>query len=176
MGTGRQRISTAGRGLAARAVGSRALAPELVLAVAKLERDPVEALELALGPAEAELGLGQVVAEPERAQAVAAPELVPVVGKLELGPVAAGLERGQVAGVPERDRVVAELERGQVPGVAVRLRTKSVIAARRHDQVPRLAAEEDLAAAAETMHAPAATEAATAWAGVVTAAEAVTAE
>ena len=131
MGTGRQRISTAGRGLAARAVGSRALAPELV----------------------------------------------PVVGKLELGPaVAAGLERGQVAGVPQRDRVVAELERGQVPGVAVRLRTKSVIAARRHDQVPRLAAEEDLAAAAETMHVPAATEAATAWAGVVTAAEAVTAE
>ena len=167
MGTGRQRISTAGRGLAARAVGSRALAPELVLAVAKLERDPVEALELALGPAEAKLGLGQVVAEPERAQAVAAPQLVPVVAKLELG---------QVAGVPERDRVVAELERGQVPGVAVRLRTKSVIAARRHDQVPRLAAEEDLAAAAETMHAPAATEAATAWAGVVTAAEAVTAE
>ena len=51
-----------------------------------------------------------------------------------------------------------------------RLRTKSVIAAHRPDQVPLLAAEEDLAAGAETTREPAAAEAAIAWAAADTAA------
>ena len=49
--------------------------------------------------------------------------------------------------------------------LAVALRTKSVIAAHHPDQVPLLAVEEDLAAAAvETTREPAAAEAAIAWA------------
>ena len=59
--------------------------------------------------------------------------------------------------------------------VAVRVRTRSVIAAHHRDQVlvPRV---EDLRAAAETMHAPAAAEAEKAWAAAVTAVEVVDVE
>ena len=63
----------------------------------------------------------------------------------------AGLELGQVVAVPERDPV------------AVLVRTRSVIAAHHRDQVP-VPRVEDLRAAAETMHAPAAAEAEKAWA------------
>jgi hypothetical protein len=92
--------------------------------------------------------------------------------------VLVGLEDLAVPGVPENpvalvvleSPVVQELEIGPVAAelalvqVEVRLRTKSVIAARRHDQAPRLAAEEDLAAVVETTRDPAATEAGIAWA------------
>ena len=68
-----------------------------------------------------------------------------------------------VEGVPVRDHRPVLL--------AVALKTKSVIAALHHDQVPLLAVEEDLAAAAaETTREPAAAEGAIAWAVADTAA------
>jgi hypothetical protein len=75
--------------------------------------------------------------------------------------------RAVPVGVLERELV--QVEAGLVrdhPRVrpAVALRTKSVIAAHPHDLVPLLAAEEDLAAVAEIMHAQAAAEAVIAWA------------
>jgi hypothetical protein len=136
MGTGKRRISLAGRGLAARVVGSRVPAPELARVVApELEHVPGAELALALVVA-LELALGLV-----------APEL-------ELAPVVA------VAGLA---RVVAAPVRGR-PRVqrAVALRTKSVTAAHHRGQA-HLAAE-DLAAVVETTREPAATEAAVAWA------------
>ena len=69
----------------------------------------------------------------------------------------------QVEAVPVQNHRLALL--------AVALRTKSVIAAHHPDQVPLLAVEEDLAAAAaETTREPAAAEAAIAWAVADTAA------
>jgi hypothetical protein len=85
---------------------------------------------------------------------VALAGLVVRVAEQELNRVE-GLELVRVAAVPELVRV------------AVPLKTKSVIAARRLDQVPLLEAAVDLAAAAETTRAPAATEAAAAWAAAV---------
>jgi hypothetical protein len=136
MGTGKRRISLAGRGLAARVVGSR-VPPELARAVApELERVPGAELALALVVAR-ELALVQVAAELE---------LVPVVAELELVPV--------VAAVPVLGHPRAQL--------AVALRTKSVTAAHHRGQA-HLAAE-DLVAVVETTREPAATEAAVAWA------------
>jgi hypothetical protein len=71
----------------------------------------------------------------------------------------------QVARERELVQVEAVLVQGHRPAqLAVALRTKSVIAAHPHDLVPLLAAEEDLAAVAEIMHAQAAAEAVIAWA------------
>jgi hypothetical protein len=84
---------------------------------------------------------------PERDPVVEEPELVQVAVVLELDPVAA---------------VVPGLDPAAVP-----LKTKSVIGARHRDLAPRLAAEEDLAAGAETTRDPAATEAGTAWVAAV---------
>jgi len=98
------------------------------------------------------------------AQVAVAQVLVPAVEVLELAQAVEVPELVPVGAVRVLVRAAAELERGQVPGVAVRLRTRSVIAARRPGQVPLLAGAEDLAVVVvATMHAPAATEAATAW-------------
>jgi hypothetical protein len=72
-------------------------------------------------------------------------------------------ESAQVEAVPERDPV------------AVAPRTRSAIAARHRGLVPVPKRVEDLAAAAETTRAPAATEAVAAWAAAVTAAAAAVA-
>jgi hypothetical protein len=64
----------------------------------------------------------------------------------------------------ERVPVAAVLAQGHPRGrLAVAPKTKSVTAAHHHDLVPLLAAEEDLAAAAETMREQVAAEAVTAW-------------
>jgi hypothetical protein len=154
-GTGKRRISLAGRELAARVVGRRVLALALVQVV---EREP---------------GPGRVVAELEHVRAVAGLEHDQAEVELEPGPVAAVPGRDPAAGpVPSQ---AAELERGPVAvpnhrraHLGVPRRTKSVTAARRHDQVPLLAAEEDLAAVVETTRDPAVTEAGIAWAAAVT--------
>jgi hypothetical protein len=112
-----------------------------------------------------------------------APELaqrtVPVVA-LELAAVPAEVQALAIdqAAVPvllialaeaqEPETVQAPVEREHIP-VAVRLKTKSAIATHPRGLRPLLAAEEDLAAAAEIMPEPAATEAAVAWAAAVTA-------
>ena len=109
---------------------------------------------------------------PEIGPELAEREPVLVLVELELAQVTAVPERDQVAAEPERDLVVAEPELAQevvVPArgplraqLAVALKTKSVITARRHDLVLRLAAG-DLAAAAVTTREPAATEGVIAW-------------
>jgi hypothetical protein len=127
---------------------------------------------------EREPGPDRVVAELEHVRAVAGLQHDQAVVELEPGPVAAVPGRDPAAGpVPSQ---AAELERGPVAvlerdlvavpvrdPVALLPKTKSVTAAHHPGQVPRLAAVEDLAAAAETTHEPAATEAATAWAAAV---------
>jgi hypothetical protein len=95
------------------------------------------------------------VAELERAPAVEVPERDPVVEEPELVQVAVVLELDPAAVVPELDPA------------AVPLKTKSVIGARHRDLAPLRAAEEDLAAGAETTRDPAATEAGTAWVAAV---------
>jgi hypothetical protein len=158
----------------------KALVEPVIALVAELEHVPVRA-EVVLPAAVRAPGIVPAVA---RALAIAqAAELVLVIAlaaALVLAivpgvvPVLA-IVRGLVALVlaivlaevrePETVQAVAEPEHDQVVGVAARLRTRSVIAARRPGQVPLLAAEEDLAAVvAEITHGPAATEAAKAWA------------
>jgi hypothetical protein len=165
MGTGKPRISTAGKVLEAKAEGEPVLELELVLVQAELELVLVAAAE----------ELSQVVAEPETAPAVAL-ELVigpAAVPELETVPVVA-LALGIVLAVAQAleidPAVVPELVIGQgqaeleLVRAAVALRTKSVTAAHRPDLVPLLEAEEDLAAAvAETTREPAAAEAVIAW-------------
>jgi hypothetical protein len=153
-GTGKRRISLADRGLAARAVGSREPAPELAQVVAP-ERE--------LDPA-AELELVRVAVELE---------VVPVAVELEVVPVAVELEHGQAVAELELNRVeeqelVPAVEALVLVQVAVAPRTRSVIAVRHRGLAPVPKRVEDLAAAvAETTRAPAATEAATAWAAAV---------
>jgi hypothetical protein len=147
----------------------KALVEPVIALAAELERGPVRAevvlqvavQALAIVPAAArarvivpvaaalELGTGPVAAVPEL-------EIVPAaaVPELEIVPVAA--ELGLV-------QAVAELERGQVPAVAGRLRTRSVIAARRPGQVLLLTVEDLAVAVAETTREPAAAEAGKAW-------------
>ena len=140
MGTGRQRTSTAAR-LEAKAGEGPVLELEHVLVQEELEHAPV-------------------VAELEHGPEVVEPGHDPAVEELELV---------QVVVVPEHGRVAApvpNLRRGQLEA---RRRTRSATEAHHRGQVPLLAAEEDLAAAAETTRDPAATEAATAWAAAVTA-------
>jgi len=121
--------------------------------------------ELAIAPAaEPAPEIGPVLAELELAQVAAEREPAPVLVELELV---------QVKAVPERDLVVAVPELAQeevVPArghpraqLAVALRTKSVITARRHDLVLRLAAGDLAAAVAVTTREPAAAEAVIAW-------------
>src|SRR5262249_5928708 len=91
---------------------------------------------------------------------------VRVAGKAGVAPVGGGVALAPVAAKPELDRVEARV----LVQVAAPAKIKLVTAAHRHGQVPRLAAEEDLAAAAGTMRAPAATEVVAAWVAAVTAA------
>ena len=82
---------------------------------------------------------------------------VPVVPERELAQVEVELEHGPVAVVLVRGHPRAQL-------AVVALRTKSVTAAHRRDLVPLLEAAEDLVAAvAETTREPAAAEAVIAW-------------
>jgi len=141
MGTGRQRISTAAP-LEAKAGERPVLELEHVLVQEELEHAPVAAeRELAQAAAVLEHGLG--VVEPER---------VLVAAELELVRVAA----------PAPNLRPDQLE--------ARRKTRSATEAHHRDLAPLLAAEEDLAAAAETMREQAAIEAATVWAAAVTAA------
>ena len=153
MGTGRRRISLAGRGLAARVVGSRVLAPEdpvvpAVPAALVVPEDPV---------VPAALVVLESPAVPENQVVLVVPES-PAVRALAI--VLAGVQEPETALVeveaaPERDKV------------AVPLRIKSVTAPHRRGLVPVPKRVEDLAAAAETTRDPAATEAATAWVAAV---------
>jgi hypothetical protein len=157
METGRRRISLAGKGLAARVVGSRVLAPEDPVVPAVPEDPAVLAAPVALVVPENPVVpvVPEDPAEPLARVALVAPEnpVVPAVLELETVPVAV-LERelDQVAVMLVRDHLRARL--------AEALKTKSVTAARRPGLVPLLTAGEDLAAAgAETTRALAAAEA-----------------
>src|SRR5262249_22771282 len=92
--------------------------------------------------------------------------VVRVAVKPGLAQVEVGLALAPVAAKPELDRVEARV----LVQVAAPAKIKLVTAAHRHGQVPRLAAEEDLAAGAGTMGAPAAKEVVAAWVAAVTAA------
>jgi hypothetical protein len=146
MGTGKRRISLAptlanspeavtARALALEIVLVVALEPELVLVVAPLEQDPV-AVKLARVRVEVVLDLVQVAVELE---------VVPVAARLGLVPAV-------VVPVPGHPRARLAVPRG----------IKSEIAAHHRDLAHLVVG--DLAAAAETTHEPAATEAAAAWA------------
>ena len=159
MGIGRQRISLAGRGLAARVVG-RVLAPEdpVVRAVSAawvVPEDPAVRAALVVPEDPVVPAVPAALVVPENPVVPVVPEdpVVPAVRALAI--VLAGVQE------PETALVEAAPERDQV---AVPLRTKSVIAVHHRGRVPLLAAVEDLAAVAEIMHAQAATEAARVWA------------
>jgi hypothetical protein len=150
MGTGKRRINSAARGLAARVVGSRGLKPELAR-VAAPELAPVQVAVQApvLVQGVPELEHARAEAELERGLGVVEPELVQAGAELALVRVAAP---------------VPNLRPDQLEG---RRKTRSAIAAHPHGLVPLLAGAEDLAAAAETTRDPAATEAGIAWAAAV---------
>jgi hypothetical protein len=168
MGTGKRQTNLVVRVRVERVtdpvVAERELGPaaELALQVAALEivraavqeHDPVVAV-LEPVPAAAVLEHGQAAAKRERVPVAAVLEHDPAAAKREQGPVAVELERVPVVAVPVRDPV------------ALLPKTKSVTAAHHPGQVPRLAAVEDLAAAAETTREPAVIEAVTAWAAAV---------
>jgi hypothetical protein len=80
---------------------------------------------------------------------------------LERGPAVVELEHVPVVAELERGQAVAELE---LDRVAVQLKTKSATGARRRGQVPVPRVEDLGAEVVEITHAPAAAEAATAWA------------
>jgi hypothetical protein len=149
MGIGKQRISLAVRGLAARVADRRVLVPEPAPAAAKLEQGRA-AVALELDPVAAALEHDPVEVEREHDPGVEEPEHDPVAVELELVLAAAELELVPVVAAPER-----------VP-VAVPLRTKSVIAVHHRGRVPLLAGE-DLVVAAETTREPVAAEAVIAW-------------
>jgi hypothetical protein len=177
MGTGKRRISTA--------VGRLVL---IALEVGpELETAQVAALELVIAPAVVpELGTAQVavlalpigpaaVLELETAQAVVlalpiGPAAVPELGTAQVAVLALPIGPAAVLEL-ETAQAAVELQTARAAGPArghrhaqpvARPKTKWVTAAHRRDQA-HLAAE-DLAVAAETMHEPAAAEAATAWA------------
>jgi hypothetical protein len=124
--------------------------------------------ELVAQAVERELGIAPVVAREQAIAPVVAREqaIVPVeVLELEIVQAAVGLALVQVAAEPEL--VQAAVELGLVP-VALLAKSRLVTAVRHPGQVPVPKRVEDLAAAAaETTRAPAATEAATAWAAAV---------
>jgi hypothetical protein len=133
-------------------------------AVVELEHDPVAA-----GPAHAqevaELEHDPVAAEPAHAQEGVELEHGQVVEALAHGP--AVVERVHGPAVVERvhDPVVAEPARDHPRAhLGVLGETRSVTAAHHRALAPL--GEEDLAAAAETTHVPAATGAVVAWAAV----------
>jgi hypothetical protein len=138
MGTGKRRINSVVRVLLIVLVAE--LATDRVVALVR-EIDPAVEPELVIVPAvERELATDPAVV---RAQLI-----VPVAGELGHDPA-----------------VARELATAQLRGhLAVLAKTKSVTAAHPRDQVPLLAAGEDLAAEAETMRDRAAAEAAIAWA------------
>jgi hypothetical protein len=159
MGTGKRRINSAARGLAARVVGSRGLEPELAR-VAAPELAPVQVAVQApvLVQGVPELEHARAEAELERGLGVVEPELVQAGAELALVQAGAELALVQVAAP------VPNLRPDQLEG---RRKTRSAIAAHPHGLVPLLAGAEDLAAAAETTRDPAATEAGIAWAAAV---------
>ena len=140
----------------------RAVSEDLVVRVALVvPEDPVvpvvrAALVVPEDPVVPVVWVALVVPEDLVEPAVPVALVVPAAGELELDRAAAALVRSH--------------PRAQL-AVALR-RTKSVIAAHRPDLVPRLAAEEDLAAVAETTRAPAAVEVAQVWEAAVTVAAA----
>ena len=135
-------------------------------------------VELVIDPALAELDVRVAQVELEALAGLEDP-VVPAVQAALVVPenpvvlVAPGdpVVRAALAGLVVQVAVVLELDPAAVvPGLdpaAVPLKTKSVIGARHRDLAPRLAAEEDLAAGAETTRDPAATEAGTAWVAAV---------
>jgi hypothetical protein len=156
-GTGKRRISLAGRELAAQG-------EEVELAVRVASAGLVDRVELAARVAS--VALAVQVAPAELAVQVAPAELAVrgvAPAELERGLVAVALELVPVAVVPERDHLEA------------RRRTRLVTAAHRRGLVPVPKRVEDLAAAAaETTPDPVATEAGAAWAAAVTVVAVVT--
>jgi hypothetical protein len=153
MGIGKQRTSLEAR-LAGRA-DAKALESGIAqeaLAELAAQVDRVALAELAVQVAPA--GLVVQVAPAGLVVQVAQLELNRVEA-LELDQVEAELEPVQVVAAPEHDPA------------AVLLETKSGTAPHPRGLAPVRAAEEDLAAAVETMREPAAAEAATAWAAAV---------
>jgi hypothetical protein len=133
--------------------GDRVALAELAVRVVR-----VAPAELVAQAVERELGIAPVVA---REQAIVPVEVL----ELEIVQAAVGLALVQVAAEPEL--VQAAVELGLVP-VALLAKSRLVTAVRHPGQVPVPKRVEDLAAAAaETTRAPAATEAATAWAAAV---------
>jgi hypothetical protein len=124
-------------------------------AVVELEHDPVAA-----GPAHAqevaELEHDPVAAEPAHAQEGVELEHGQVVEALAHGPAVVERVHDPVVAEPARDHPRAHL--------GVLGETRSVTAAHHRALAPL--GEEDLAAAAETTHVPAATGAVVAWAAV----------
>jgi hypothetical protein len=157
-------------------VSSPGVAEELAAQVVQAARVALAAQVVQVGRAAPVELVAQVVrealAEPV-AQVAVAQALVPAVAELERAPAVEVPERDPVVEEPELVQVAVVLEldpAAVVPGLdpaAVPLKTKSVIGARHRDLAPRLAAEEDLAAGAETTRDPAATEAGTAWVAAV---------
>ncbi|HEX4646018.1 MAG TPA: hypothetical protein VH598_10450 [Verrucomicrobiae bacterium] len=144
MGIGKQRTSLEAR-LAGRA-DAKALESGIAqeaLAELAAQVDRVALAELAVQVAPAGLVVQVAQLELNRVEA------------LELDQVEAELEPVQVVAAPEHDPA------------AVLLETKSGTAPHPRGLAPVRAAEEDLAAAVETMREPAAAEAATAWAAAV---------
>jgi hypothetical protein len=166
--TGKQRTSLVGR---VRVEQVAPVVPAVRVALVVSE-DPVEpAVQVALVVSE-DPAVQVALVVPEDPVALVVPE-DPVALVVPEDPVEPAVQESPVA--PERELAqVAELEpdpvaAAQAPGhpraqPGVVPRTKSVTAARPHDLVPLLAAEEDLAAAvAGTTREPAAAEGATAW-------------
>jgi hypothetical protein len=156
MGTGKPRISTAVQLVGREGQVELALGPVLAELVHGLA-----VAELLLVPVVAEQEHARVAVEREHDLAVAEPEPEPelehALVAVELGLALVAVERKHVpvVVVPARGHPRVQL--------AVALRTKSVIAVRRHDPVPLLAAEDLAAAVAETTREPAAAEAVIAW-------------
>jgi hypothetical protein len=162
MGIGKQRTSLEAR-LAGRA-DAKALESGIAqeaLAELAAQVDRVALAELAVQVALAELAVQ--VAPAGLVVQVAPAGLVVQVAQLELNRVEA-LELDQVEAELEPVQVVAAPEHDPA---AVLLETKSGTAPHPRGLAPVRAAEEDLAAAVETMREPAAAEAATAWAAAV---------
>jgi hypothetical protein len=160
----------------------RVLVAQAALAIARV----------ASGEPVARVGLAELAVRGELAGLAAQEALAELAVRAELAGLAAQealaelAVRAELAGLVvqvvelELDPVEAELELDPVEGlglvqVAVAPRTRSAIAARHRGLVPVPKRVEDLAAAAETTRAPAATEAVAAWAAAVTAAAAAVA-
>ena len=117
MGTGKRRISTAVRGLAARVVGSRVLAPvvRVVPAVRVALAVPEDQVVPAVRAALVELVLAIVPAEVRALAIVLAEALVPVIALAEVRAAVIALgevrepETVQAAAVPVRSHLRAQL-------------------------------------------------------------------